>query len=68
MLTTHTCEDCARSTPEPSAERQPYCCPICGGKGLVPSGFYLGVGPTVGVTSTSPDQCRSCMGSGIIWE
>lgn len=42
-------------------------CPICGGKGLVPNGFYTAVGALYyGTTSTSPETCRSCGGKGYI--
>jgi DnaJ-class molecular chaperone len=42
---------------------QPYCCPVCEGRGSVHAGFYTG-----GVSSdTSPVQCRVCSGKGVIW-
>lgn len=42
-------------------------CPVCGGKGLVPNGFYFAVGtPYYSTTSTSPETCRSCGGKGYI--
>lgn len=42
-------------------------CPVCGGKGLVPNGFYIAVGtPYYSTTSTSPETCRSCGGKGYI--
>ena len=42
-------------------------CPVCGGKGLVPNGFYTAIGtPYYGTTSTSPETCRSCGGKGYI--
>lgn len=42
-------------------------CPVCGGKGLVPNGFYLAVGTSYySTTSTSPETCRSCGGRGYI--
>lgn len=42
-------------------------CPVCGGKGLVPNGFYIAVGtPYYITTSTSPETCRSCNGKGYI--
>lgn len=46
----------------------PYRCPVCGGKGFVPSGFYS-VFPYDQTTCTSlTEKCRSCNGSGIVWE
>ena len=42
-------------------------CPICGGKGLVPNGFYTAIGTSYySTTSTSPETCRSCGGKGYI--
>ena len=42
-------------------------CPVCGGKGLVPNGFYIAIGTSYySTTSTSPETCRSCGGKGYI--
>lgn len=42
-------------------------CPVCGGKGLVPNGFYLAVGTSYySTTNISPETCRSCGGKGYI--
>lgn len=45
-------------------------CPVCGGKGLVPNGFYISVGASnyYTTTSTAPETCRSCGGKGYIIE
>ena len=45
-------------------------CPVCGGKGLVPNGFYISVGASDYYTtnSTAPETCRSCGGKGYIIE
>jgi len=48
-------------------EKQPYCCPVCGGNGLVPNGFYRQVGGKWMSTSLEPEKCRSCNGTGIVW-
>lgn len=48
-------------------DRKPHACPICGGNGKVPRGFY---DQTSGIWSTSyctPETCRSCDGKGIVW-
>jgi hypothetical protein len=47
-------------------KQTPYKCPICEGKGIVPNGFYsvYGSGTT---TDASPETCKSCYGSGILW-
>lgn len=42
-------------------------CPVCGGRGLVPVGFYTAIGtPYYITTNTSPETCRSCGGKGYI--
>ena len=43
--------------------QQPYRCPICEGRGLVRTDFYL-VGTRA---STAPEKCRSCAGTGVLW-
>lgn len=41
-------------------------CPVCSGKGIVPSNFYtLGNGGTS--NTATPQTCRSCNGSGVVW-
>ncbi len=47
-----------------SAARQPFCCPVCGGRGLVATNFYTANSYS---TSTEPESCRSCSGTGIVW-
>lgn len=37
-------------------------CPVCEGRGHVPNGFYLDMGPSNEFTS----QCRSCAGRGVL--
>ena len=44
----------------------PYKCPICGGKGIVPGGFYISVGYTWSSNCTT-EKRRQCNGQGIIW-
>jgi DnaJ-class molecular chaperone len=43
----------------------PHKCPVCSGTGNVLSGFYLGGGA---VFNASTETCRSCSGTGIVWE
>lgn len=45
----------------------PYRCPICGGNGLVPDGFYATVTGHWSTTDYTPEKCRSCNGTGIVW-
>jgi len=47
---------------------QPFKCPVCGGNGLVPAGFYNTVTGYSTTTSTAPLTCRSCNGTGIVWK
>ena len=44
---------------------KPHLCPVCQGRGTVPSGFY-----SMGTLSSNvtPEQCRSCFGQGIVWD
>jgi len=43
-----------------------YRCPVCGGRGLVPAGFYnIGVFGGGSTTATS-ETCRACGGSGLV--
>lgn len=51
---------CTRSAPDPA--RAPFCCPVCDGRGRVPSDFY-------GETMNASQQiiCQSCHGAGIVW-
>jgi len=45
----------------------PVKCPICGGKGLVPHGFYDIEGKkSRSEKNTSPETCRTCGGRGIV--
>jgi len=45
----------------------PYTCPVCFGRGIVDNGFYNCIGQYGISTSTSPETCRSCGGTGIVW-
>lgn len=47
---------------------QPYRCPVCNGNGKVPNGFYNQTSVYWSSTSTAPEICRSCNGSGIVWD
>ena len=43
------------------------CCPVCGGNGIRPQGFYdHPVGQPFGSTSTAMVTCQACNGRGII--
>lgn len=47
-----------------------YKCPVCGGRGFVPCGFYSSQkydGSSI-TNSTSTEVCRSCHGRGIIFD
>lgn len=50
----------------PTVSRKPYRCPICGGSGIVDSGFYNRT--TQEWTSCGgTETCRACAGTGIVW-
>lgn len=42
-------------------------CPVCGGNGMVPHGFYKHIGPHSS-TNAAPETCKGCQGTGIVWE
>lgn len=46
-------------------------CPVCEGKGIVPPGFYNLNVPfttnTITTTAKSAETCRTCQGSGVIY-
>lgn len=50
-----------------SQRRKPFVCPVCGGRGFVASGFYSSTGNTWVTTTTAPETCRSCQGTGVVW-
>lgn len=47
--------------------RLPHRCPVCSGNGKVPSGFYNQTSGVWSGSSTSPENCKSCSGTGIVW-
>lgn len=51
---------------EPKTQ-QPHCCPVCSGKGVVPNGFYNSTDTSWSTSSITPDQCKPCKGTGIVW-
>ena len=44
----------------------PFVCPVCYGKGTVPTGFYFQFG-SGSSPSTVPEPCRTCDSTGIVW-
>ena len=44
-------------------KKTPIKCPICGGRGFVPIGFY-----TYPTTNFVDPQCKQCNGTGILYE
>ena len=44
---------------------RPYACPVCNGRGSVPVGFYT---PGTVTSSLTPEICRSCNGTGVLWD
>ena len=47
--------------------RHPFICPVCGGSRIVNNGFYNTVSGIGSTTSATPEQCKTCMGTGIVW-
>ncbi len=45
----------------------PFKCPVCGGNGNVPNGFYNQTSGQWSTTDAAAAKCRSCNGSGIVW-
>ena len=45
----------------------PHRCPVCNGNGLVPNGFYMQTSGHWSTSSITPEMCRSCGGTGIVW-
>ena len=45
----------------------PFVCPICGGNGQVQNGFYRQIGGQWLSSDCTPETCRSCNGTGIVW-
>lgn len=45
----------------------PHKCPVCGGRGLLPSGFYIPNPNSTSGSSTLPVTCKSCGGTGVLW-
>jgi hypothetical protein len=53
------------SAPRDDCAARPYACPVCGGRGIVPPGFYW---PSSGMgTVAVPEPCRACDGIGVVW-
>jgi|GEM_PF-2279652 len=48
-------------------QKLPYCCPVCNGNGLVSNGFYAQVSRHWSSSDATPEKCRACKGTGIIW-
>lgn len=52
---------------EEVTQKHPHQCPVCGGNGFVANGFYNQVGGEWSTSDATPEKCRSCDGSGIVW-
>jgi hypothetical protein len=50
-----------------STPRVPYRCPVCEGRGIVSAAFYSTALIGMSAANSSDVQCRSCLGSGIIY-
>jgi DnaJ-class molecular chaperone len=55
------------TAPSSATAEEPHRCPVCGGNGLVPNGFYDQTSGQWPSCSTLPETCRSCNGTGVIF-
>ena len=46
----------------------PHKCPVCNGTMVVPNGFYTQTSGQWLSTDVTPEPCRSCQGSGVVWK
>ena len=47
----------------------PHCCPVCGGSGTMAAYFYDVAHQRAGTAiNDHPVPCRSCRGTGVVWE
>jgi hypothetical protein len=46
--------------------KRPHRCPVCGGKGIVPNGFYSSPSSSWVGNSATPEMCRACTGAGVV--
>jgi hypothetical protein len=51
----------------PAAKGEAQRCPVCGGNGIVPNGFYNQTSWSWSTSDIAPEVCRSCQGTGIVW-
>ena len=49
-------------------EAEPYRCPVCNGRGLVPGGFYSSTSDVWITGMLATEVCRTCQGKGVIWK
>lgn len=47
--------------------KKPFTCLVCIGRGFVSGGFYSSTGNSWVTTTTAPETCRSCNGTGVVW-
>jgi len=47
-------------------DKKAVCCPVCNGNGIVSNGFYNQTTGDWTTSSTEPETCRSCHGSGYL--
>jgi len=60
-------EDGSQAVSTPLGKTQPHRCPVCGGNGLVANGFYSSTSGRWSTTDATPETCRTCMGTGMVW-
>jgi len=57
----HACAFTATYPPQPG--RRPWKCPVCDGTGKTTNAFI----PAALYETTTPEDCRACNGTGIVW-
>ncbi len=60
------CPVCKPTETQPSSPTTPHRCPICGGSGIVESGFYQQTGGQW-TSAGGIETCKTCNGQGIVW-
>lgn len=53
---------------EPIIRHHPHICPVCNGRGFVMAGFYSSFTGEFTTSAIEQETCRTCNGSGIIWD
>lgn len=47
--------------------KTPHTCPVCKGRKVVPNGFYRITNGCGMSSDATPEVCKSCNGTGVLW-